>query len=301
MKSIFYITISVICFLVATMVIISFSKSLPFLYTYFLHDDITSDKLSQLGQIGDFFSGHLNGFVLIILAITLLLQRKSLYQVEQSLIMQKEANIASDDNVKKQLEIYNEQNRQLMISNFDSKYYKEKEHILKYETDLGLHQLINNRFQYFIQIDHYKLIDFLSKIEAMKYIIQDYNTKVIQTKRELTDFLGAYYNDNNIMMLKKLLITIKLLPLYENYFQFIDMLKHETQYVNMVHPLNLKYLFLKKYMKDNGIELHEDIVNLFIEFDIPNDNEKKQEELLWNSVKQLKDVEVYYKAIKLFL
>lgn len=301
MKPFFYVMISVVCILVASIVVISFSINLPFLYTYFLHDDITPDKLAQLGQIGDFFSGHLNGFVLIILAITLLLQHKSIYQVEQSLIMQKEANIASDDNVKKQLEIYNEQNRQLMISNFDSKCYKEKEHILRYETDLELDRIIKNRFQYFIQIDHYKLTDFLSKIEDMQHIIQDYNTQVPRIKRELTEYLGEYYNDNNIMMLKKVIITIKLFHLYENYFLFINMLKHETQYINMVNPLNLKYLFLKKYMKDNGIELHEDIVNLFIKFDIPNDNKEKQEELLWNSIKQLKNVEAYYKAIRSLL
>lgn len=254
------------------------------------------NDMTSLGQLGDFFSGHLNGFVLMILAVSLVLQRRSIEQFQESLEDQREANKSMQEDIKRQTNLSSIQTKQLILSNISNDYYKEKEDILKLETELKLGIFFEKKFNNFIVVDTRKLAELLNKIEYMKRSITNDMEDDLKGKitLKLSILLSSNYTDSNIKMLRKLLVANKLCYLFQLYINFIkkNCAKYPTWLEN-TDQLNTKYLFLKEFITINSIELNEHAFKLFNSLNIIKYG-YINEDILWTEIRQLENIDLYY-------
>ena len=84
--------------LISIPILMSLIVIINFFYIAVLNYETFLDKtsLSDFGLIGDFFSGHINGFILLTLIISLYFQRTSILQTWKSIKQQAEANKTID-------------------------------------------------------------------------------------------------------------------------------------------------------------------------------------------------------------
>lgn len=279
--------------------IISFTVIASFFYNLYNHYEefnlvLNKNKnfktLEALAQIGDFFSGHINGFVLIILIISLLLQRKSLNRFKESIEHQILANKTIKKDLEENIKTNTRQIQEFITSNMFEEFSREEKKILEIEVELNLKKFFDNNFNEYLEIDIRRLDELIQRVNYIKKFLQeDLHEKLID---KYSIILKTRYSENRVQNLKKLLIANKLQELYEKFLEFESNILYKEIKINRV---NFIYLFLLDYMKSNNLNIEENklIIALLSKsfFEIRFNNKKNS---LYKFVKNSSSIDKYY-------
>jgi len=102
-----------------------------FFYIAVLNYETFLDKtsLSDFGLIGDFFSGHINGFILLTLIISLYFQRTSILQTWKSIKQQAEANKTISQDLQNSIKANMLLTKEFITTNYKNEFNEELNYI----------------------------------------------------------------------------------------------------------------------------------------------------------------------------
>lgn len=262
--------------------LVSILVALHFIFQIINHlediDKLENLNLTQLGILGDFLSGHINGFMIMLLVLSIYYQRISTEQ-------QQESNRIILEDLQENIKANTEQSKELSRMN----KYKDVKNLLEIveglEKQIGLENLgevtLNSKpLKYNYQLFD-EIIRTYQRINSLIFEIDD--KKIALELQELVSFhinsRDKYINSKTII---KTYMFNKYLVMVTKYFQFLQ----SFNYLNTkdIDDINMKILFLgtdemQRFELDIRNEFEDINVNSFYS-DSYNEIQKK----LWNYI-----------------
>ena len=219
-----------------------------FIFIGFNHyqDFINISNLGEYGQVGDFFSGHINGFILLTIIVSLYFQRVSIKQTWESIKQQSEANQTISEDLKRSIEANELQTREFITTNYKNDFNEEIKYIQSIEKDLNLEYLYDNEFKKSHKLNNQKLFELFRRKDYLAKLID--NIKDIELQSSLrhkfeSATMGRYNNKNQ--------------ELLENVFSFNEIL-------SKCSPLSINKFctFLVKLLLSTILSISQPFINL---------------------------------------
>ena len=220
----------------------------------------------EIGVVGDFFSGHINGFILLALIFSLYFQKISIEQVEKSLKEQKDANEIIRKDMKESITANTLQTKEFITTNINNDFNHELIKISQLENELNFEKLYYDRFEKYYLLNNKKLIELLNRVDYLKN--KFIKIKDIELKDEIANKLklvpNNYYTIENREFLKKLIVFNELLKIYRDYKRFILSHPNKKEIIKNTNKLNIKYEFLiSNPFKQKGLSVNGNRYELF--------------------------------------
>lgn len=189
-----------------------------FIYTGIFHYEkfINLCSLEDFGIVGDFFSGHINGFILIALIISLYYQKTSVSQTWEALKQQSLANKTISDDLQNQ-------KKEFFLIAKNNEFTEELKYIQELEREIDLDSLIENDFKLYQNINNYKLIELLKRKEYLLTVLNNLEEESLREslKHKLDAVTLNKYNVRNKELLNRLFVCNELIKLFNEYQAFI--------------------------------------------------------------------------------
>ncbi|MFW2555369.1 hypothetical protein [Aliarcobacter butzleri] len=231
-----------------------------FIFIGFNHyqDFINISNLGEYGQVGDFFSGHINGFILLTIIVSLYFQRVSIKQTWESIKQQSEANQTISEDLKRSIEANELQTREFITTNYKNDFNEEIKYIQSIEKDLNLEYLYDNEFKKSHKLNNQKLFELFRRKDYLAKLID--NIKDIELQSSLrhkfeSATMGRYNNKNQ--------------ELLENVFSFNEILKIFHDFIDYIHknkieenPSSFEYIY-EFLITKNQNKVYSENVNRF--------------------------------------
>lgn len=293
--------------LISIPILMSLIVIINFFYIAVLNYETFLDKtsLSDFGLIGDFFSGHINGFILLTLIISLYFQRTSILQTWKSIKQQAEANKTISQDLQNSIKANMLLTKEFITTNYKNEFNIELKCITNLMSKIKIKELCESNFKEFIVLDNDCLIELLKRknyLASLLIKIEDNDLKNSLMHKIDTANVNIYINKHE-KMLKKVFVFNELLKVFNNYYNYI---LYDTNIQDIEEVKNLKniYAFImktidEKYLsKQNRFQLFENIAssnNLFEKYL----NFEFNPQLLWNIIltEKFHVLEDYYNII----
>lgn len=223
-------------------------------------------KLEQIALVGDFFSGHVNGFILLAFILSLYFQKISIEQVEKSLKEQKDANEIIRKDMKESVKANTSQTKEFITTNTKNDFNYELTKIDQLENKLNIEELYENKFSKYNLLSNKNLIELLKRVDYLcdKYNkIDDFDLRE-DIKRKLELSLYNKYTQKYRELFKLLFVFNELAELYQDYKNYINSHANNKTLVDNIDDLNVKYEFLISYpLKQKALSIDENRYELF--------------------------------------
>lgn len=210
-------------------------------------------ELAELGTIGDFFAGHLNGFILLSLIVSLYYQRTSIDQTNIAIKEQQNANETMKNELKESVKSNDLQVKEFITTNSFNEINHEADRIYELESIIGIDKIIKSEFSNPTIVDTRKFLELFERLDYLNDFVNDTEPNLRHKLEKKARLLKQKkYTELNLKLLKRVFIYNELLNVYQQYTKFIG--NTENLHFDSINNINLKYLFLhqhKKYSESN--------------------------------------------------
>lgn len=280
---------------------------LNFFYTIIFHykDFQNVEGLVNFGIIGDFFSGHINGFILLTLIISLYFQRTSIKQTWKSIAQQAEANETISEDLQNSIKANTLLTKEFITTNYKNEFNEELRHIKTLIIEMDIQKLCDNDFKMAHILNNESLIELLKRknyLASLLINIEDRDLKNSLIHKIDTANINIYINKNE-ELLKKVFVFNELLKVFTAYESYLVNNKkiddiEETKDLKNIYEFVMDTIDRKHLVEQNRFELFESIAssNIFFEKDF---HIIFSTQLLWKTIfeKDFYILENYYNII----
>ena len=280
--------------LISIPILMSLIVIINFFYIAVLNYETFLDKtsLSDFGLIGDFFSGHINGFILLTLIISLYFQRTSILQTWKSIKQQAEANKTISQDLQNSIKANMLLTKEFITTNYKNEFNEELNYIKLLMNKMEIQKLCTNDFKIVHILDSGSLIDLLKRkhyLNSLLTLIDDEDLRKSLIHKIDTANINIYIHKNE-ELLKRVFIFNELFKIFRNYEYYLLFNKQikdidEAKDLKNIYEFIINTVDKKLLMTQNRFELFENIAssNTLFEIDF---NINFNTQLLWEIIFQ---------------
>ncbi len=263
-----------------------------FFYIIIFHykDFLGVSGLANFGVVGDFFSGHINGFILLTLIISLFFQRTSIKQTWKSIAQQAEANETISEDLQNSIKANTLLTKEFITTNYKNEFNEELRHIKTLMVEMDIQKLCDNDFKIAHILNNESLIELLKRknyLASLLINIEDGDLKNSLIHKIDTANINIYINKNE-ELLKKVFVFNELFKIFEDYESYLLNNKNikdieETKDLKTIYEFIMDTIDKKHLVEQNRFELFESIAsnNTLFEIDF---NIIFNTQLLWKTI-----------------